>query len=103
MARKSSERSREQTELLEARTSTAPAVPAVRRAVDEWRLAGYQGISDTTRSLLTWWFPKDGHRRKGGRTFRYHPFQRDAVETLIYLYEVAEIRTQKNLLERFVN
>lgn len=92
----------EQTDLYEVTTSTAPAVPEVRRAIEEWRNGGEQGITDTTRTLLRWWFPRDGHRLPGGRIFRYHPFQREAIETLIYLYEVAEVRRQKSLLERFV-
>ena len=91
-----------QTDLLQVSTTTAPAVAGVRRAVESWRADGYAGISDTTRTLLEWWFPKDGHRRGGGRVFRYHPFQRDAIETLIYLYEVAGKRRQKELLESFV-
>jgi len=93
-----------QGDLLEVRGTTAPAVPLIRQAVASWREGGYAGISDTTRSLLTWWFPPDGHRmgRGAGRAFRYHPFQRDAIETLIYLYEAEEVRRQKSLLETFV-
>jgi type III restriction enzyme len=102
VARKSTKRSGAQTELLEVAIKTAPAVLGVRRAVSQWREAGYEGISDATRALLRWWFPRDGHRRPGNRLFRYHPFQRDAIETLIYLYEVAQTRTQKHLLESFV-
>ena len=90
-----------QTELLEARGTTAPAVPLIREAVASWKAQGCAGISDTTRSLLRWWFPPDGHRSHG-RTFRYHPFQQEAIETLIYLYEVEEVRRQKKLLETFV-
>ncbi len=92
-----------QTDLLEARGTTAPAVPLIREAVASWKAQGYRGISDTTRSLLRYWFPPDGHRRgRAGHVFRYHPFQQDAIETLIYLYEVEEIRRQKTLLETFV-
>lgn len=93
-----------QGDLLEAGGTTAPAVPLIREAVASWKAGNYRGITDTTRSLLNWWFPKDGHRagRSAGRAFRYHPFQREAVETLIYLYEVEEIRRQKTLLETFV-
>jgi type III restriction enzyme len=93
-----------QTELLEAGGTTAPAVPLIREAVASWKAGGCRGISDTTRTLLTWWFPPDGHRlgRGTGRAFRYHPFQREAIETLIYLYEVEEVRRQKTLLETFV-
>jgi type III restriction enzyme len=94
----------DQGDLLQVTGTTAPAVPLIREAVASWKAGNYRGISDTTRGLLTWWFPKDGHRtgRGGGRAFRYHPFQREAIETLIYLYEVEEVRRQKTLLETFV-
>ena len=92
----------DQVDLLEARGTTAPAVPLVRAALALWRTKGRPGISDTTRTLLDWWFQPDGHRLGQGRSFKYHPFQRDAIETLVYLYEVAAIRRQKPLLEAFV-
>lgn len=93
-----------QTELLQAGGTTAPAVPLIRQAVASWKDQGYRGISDTTRALLSWWFPPDGHRigRGTGRVFRFHPFQREAIEALIYLYEVEKVRRQKGLLETFV-
>ncbi len=94
----------DQPDLLEVAGTTAPAVPLIRQAVRSWREGNYAGISDTTRALLSWWFPPDGHRlgRGAGRPFRYHPFQREAIETLIYLYEAEEVRRQKTLLETFV-
>jgi type III restriction enzyme len=92
-----------QGELLEVGGATAPAVPFIREAVASWKAGNYRGISDTTRLLLNHWFPPDGHRMRGStRAFRYHPFQREAIETLIYLYEVEEVRRQKTLLETFV-
>ncbi len=91
-----------QTELLEAHVTTAPAVPLIREAVQSWRDGGYAHITDTTRILLRHWFPKDGHRIGRTRTFKYHPFQQDAIETLIYLYEVQQARRQKELLETYV-
>lgn len=91
-----------QTELLEAHVTTAPAVPLIREAVQRWRDGGYAHITDTTRVLLRHWFPKDGHRFGRSRPFRYHPFQQDAIETLIYLYEVQQARRQKSLLEAYV-
>src|SRR5207248_7099828 len=33
--------------------------------------------------------------------FRYHQSQREAIETLIYLYEVAKVRRHKDLIEKF--
>jgi len=39
------------------------------------------------------------HRLPGGRKFAYHPFQREAVETLIWLYEVVGVRRFKAMAE----
>lgn len=89
-----------QLNLLEARTSTAPCVPAIKEAVNAWRAGGYKGVTDTTRTLLNFWF-KAEHRLPGGRPFRYHYAQREAMETLIYLYEVAKVRRQKDLVENY--
>lgn len=100
MARKKADP--KQTDALRARVSTAPAVPLIREAVARWREGGRAGISDTTRLLLDYWFRRDGHRSGRGSAFKYHPFQQDAVETLIYLYEVEAVRRQKQLLETFV-
>src|SRR4030042_244850 len=91
---------REQLGLLEARTRTAPCVPAIREAISEWRQNGYKGITDTTRLLLNYWFHAD-HRLPNGKAFRYHDSQREAMETLVYIYEVAGIRRHKELLEKY--
>ncbi len=99
MPRKSKNTS-QQPGLLEARVATAPCVPAIREAVKSWRSNGYKGITDTTRTLLNYWFNTD-HRRYDGRRFAYHYFQREAIETLIYLYEVAQVHTHKALLEKY--
>ena len=72
----------DQLSLLEARVSTAPLVPGIRETVKAWRDGGYKGISETTRILLNYWFFTD-HRMPDGRKFKYHYFQREAVETLI--------------------
>ena len=101
MAR-SRKRDGDQLSLLEARVATAPLVPGIREKVKAWREGGYKGISDTTRILLNYWFYSD-HRLPDGRKFAYHYFQREAVETLIYLYEVAEIRRHKSLVETFAS
>jgi type III restriction enzyme len=79
---------------------TAPCVPHLRKAVAEWREAGYAGATEVTRKLLNWWFESD-HRLPDGRPFAYHRAQRDAIETLIYVHEVAGIRSRRQLYERF--
>src|SRR6266852_5049754 len=90
----------DQLGLLEARVPTAPCVPAIREKVTQWRDGGYKGVTDTTRLLLNYWFCTD-HRLPGRGKFAYHYFQREAVETLVYLYEVAQVRKHKDLVERF--
>jgi len=83
-----------------AASKTAPCVPAVREAVNRWRADGYKGVTRTSRELLNHWFYVD-HRLPNGQAFRYHYFQREAVETLVYLWEVEGVRTRTNLLERY--
>ena len=79
---------------------TAPCVPALRKLVTEWKDNGYQGITPTTRTLLNHWFFTD-HKLSNGQLFKYLDAQREAIETLIYVYEVAKIRTRKDLLEKY--
>src|SRR5512136_1982738 len=89
-----------QLALLEASVATAACVPAIRQKVQAWRDDGYKGVTKTTRILLNHWFHTD-HRLPSGRKFAYHYFQREATETLIYLYEVAQVRRHKTLVETF--
>lgn len=90
----------DQLDVLQARVTTAPCVERMRREVAEWRSKDYGGASATSRKLLTYWFHTD-HRLPNGASFRYHPAQREAIESLIYAYEVARTRTHRALLERF--
>ena len=86
--------------MLEPKTKTAPCVPAIRDAVAEWRSKDYPGVSDTTRKLLNYWFRAD-HRLPNGIPFRYHDSQKFAIETLVYLFEVVQVRRHKDLLEKY--
>jgi type III restriction enzyme len=91
-----------QAELLDitAKLRTAPCVPALREALKAWCAGGYKGITDTTRILLNFWFETD-HKLPTGLPFKYHPSQRDAMETLIFVWEFEKVRTRKTLLERY--
>lgn len=89
-----------QPSLLEARVTTAPCVPAIRTAVAEWREEKYTGATETSRQLLRHWFQTD-HRWSDGSTFSYYYAQREAIETLIYLYEVEGVRRHRELIERY--
>lgn len=90
----------DQLGLLEARVATAPCVPGIREKVSQWRGSGYGGVTNTTRLLLNHWFHTD-HRLPNGRKFKYEYFQREAMETLIYLYEVAKVRRFKTMAETY--
>ncbi len=79
---------------------TAPCVPAIRIAVDTWRKGGYKGVTATTSELPNFWFRTD-HILPNGWQFRYHLAQREAIETLIYLFEVAKVRSRTALLENY--
>ena len=76
----------------------------LRRYVKEWRETDYPGASDTTRELLHHWFARDHSTATGdgGRAvFRYYFCQREAIETLIYLYEVRGVRGLARLMDEF--
>ena len=79
---------------------TAPCVPSLRKLVKQWQANSYPGVTDTTRTLLNYWFVAD-HKLSNGQLFKYHEAQREAIETLIYVYEIARIRSRKDLLEQY--
>lgn len=86
------------------RPSRCPLVRSIRAEVDGWRRGGYAGVSDTARTLLSFWFNTE-HQVKdddgNGILFRYHWAQREAIETIIYLYELRKIRNVAELLFEF--
>ncbi|MCK8604246.1 DEAD/DEAH box helicase [Desulfoferrobacter suflitae] len=78
-----------------------PLVPELRRQVKEWREAGYERATDTSRSLLNWWFETphllpqlDGTSAE----FQYYYAQREALETIVYLYDVVGVKDKYDLL-----
>jgi len=73
-------------ELINRQPTDAPLVDKLREKVYEWRKGGYKGATETTQKLLSYWFYRD--HLVNGRTFKYFFCQREAIETLIYLYEV---------------
>ncbi len=81
------------------RPSVAPLVAGVREAVDAWRAGGYPGASATSTRLLQHWF-LDEHQ-SAGRPFRWYFAQREAIETLVYLHEVARTRTLADLVGHY--
>jgi type III restriction enzyme len=82
-----------------------PLVPQLRRKVKEWRDSGYAGAADTSRSLLNYWFntphllPRaNGFSSEGLAEFQYYFAQREALETIIYLYDVVGVQDKYDLM-----
>jgi type III restriction enzyme len=61
-------------------------VNQLRDQVRAWREAGWPGTALVTQRLLEWWFDRDEERKAVGKRFFF--CQQEAVETVIYLYEV---------------
>lgn len=78
-----------------------PLVASLRKEVQKWRSKNYEGASETSKALLNYWF-KEEHTlyNKDGSTynFRYYFAQREAVETIIWLCDVAKIEDKHDLL-----
>jgi len=74
-----------------------PLVYKIRLALKEWRDSDYSGASDTTKALLQFWFKPTGHK-KDDHVFQYYFAQREAIESIIYLYEVAKARDKFELM-----
>ena len=74
-----------------------PLVNNIRREVKEWRDKQYEGGSNTSKALLNWWFKRQ-HISDNLTEFQYYFAQREAVETVIYLYEVAKVKDKFDLM-----
>jgi len=78
-----------------------PLVNKIRQEIKKWRDSGYAGASDTSKALLNWWFNKKHVIQKADGAlleFKYYFAQREAVETVIYLYEVAKVKDKYDLI-----
>ena len=59
-----------------------PLVPKLREAVQKFRESGYVGASQTSKSLLNWWFNERHLLDTGGEAleeFQYYFAQREAL------------------------
>jgi len=78
-----------------------PLVSELRKKVKEWRDNGYEGATDTSKSLLNWWFNTRHLQPKSDGTmaeFQYYFAQREAVETIVYLYDVVGVQDKYDLI-----
>lgn len=78
-----------------------PLVAMVREEVEEWRGGGYEGATATSKALLNWWFNEPHVKLNSDGTtypFQYYFAQREAVETVVWLYDVAGVRNKHDLM-----
>ncbi|QDM16439.1 MULTISPECIES: DEAD/DEAH box helicase family protein [unclassified Tardiphaga] len=78
-----------------------PLVAVLRQKVKEFRDGGYVGASDTSRSLLNWWFKTPHLIPQADGTmaeFQYFFSQREALETIIYLTDVVGVKDKFDLM-----
>ena len=78
-----------------------PLVDKIRKEVKQWRESNYEGASETSKALLGWWF-KTEHPIEDSdgniSLFKYYFCQREAIESIIYLYEVVGVKDKHDLL-----
>jgi len=78
-----------------------PLVYKLRREVADWRNKNYEGATATSKALLRWWFETEHLMPQADGTdvrFQYYFAQREAVETVIYLYDAAKVKDKYDLL-----
>jgi type III restriction enzyme len=78
-----------------------PLVVSLRREVKVFRDQDYSGATDTSRQLLKWWFhEKHLVENSTGNfsEFRYFFAQREALETVVFLYDVVKAKSKYDLM-----
>ncbi len=78
-----------------------PLVHKIREQVKKWRDDSYSGASETSKALLNWWFKIPHLQEQSDGTpsqFQYYFAQREAIESIIYLYDVVKVRDQFDLM-----
>ena len=75
-----------------------PLVQKLRKEVHKWRTESYPGASETSKALLNHWFKSELYSQTG-ENFNYYFAQREAVETVIFLYEVKKAYAPEDLIK----
>ena len=79
--------------------SKAYLADGIRKAIFTWRQQSYPGVTATTKRLLQFWFDEDHIVER--EPFEFWFCQREAVESLIYVYEVLKKRIFIDLAREF--
>lgn len=72
----------------------------IKQAVKSWRENRYEGATEITKRLLEFWF-KEEHIKPDGLRFEFWRCQQEAIEALIYVYEVCKFRSLYELSRGF--
>lgn len=78
-----------------------PLVAQLRKKVKEFRDSGYVGATETSRALLQWWFSTAHLMPEPDGTigeFQYYFAQREALETIVYLYDVVGVKDKFDMM-----
>lgn len=78
-----------------------PLVSKLRKDVAEFRRSSYEKATSTSRSLLNWWFNTRHLVQKSvdsAMEFEYYFAQREAIETIIYLHDVAGVKDKYDMM-----
>ncbi len=78
-----------------------PLVAQLRQKVKEFRDSRYVEATDTSTSLLNWWFNTPHLLPQADGTmaeFQYYFAQREALETIVYLYDVVRVQDKFDLM-----
>jgi len=78
-----------------------PLVANIRKEIQNWRNRKYDGASPTSIALLRHWFDTEHLIENADSSlsnFRYYFAQREAVETVVWLYEVRQARDKYDLI-----
>jgi len=78
-----------------------PLVAQIRKKVKAFRDSGYVGATETSRALLHWWFSTAHLLPQSDGTigeFQYYFAQREALETIVYLYDVVGVSDKFDLM-----
>lgn len=83
------------------KTLLPPLVHELRIKVKEWRDNHYEGASETSKALLKHWFETEHIMPSSdGTTYQFQYFfaQREAIETIIYLHDVVQVKDKYDLM-----
>jgi len=78
-----------------------PLVAELRKKTKDWRNSGYEDAASTSKSLLNWWFNTPHLMPQADGTmseFQYYFAQREALETIVYLYDVVRVKDKYDLM-----